>query len=358
MRGTPPAIVTALGICALAGVVAVSPWSAGLRAGGSSGPHPPRRLADTGLYVDGRAGAVAPANRPFSPQYPLWTDGATKRRWVYLPAGSAIDVSDRRSWKMPVGTRFWKEFRFDGRPVETRFIWRATAERWVFGSYLWNEDGTDAVLAPDAGVRGAADLGAGKSHRVPAVTDCAACHETKNGVEPLGFNALQLSPDRDPLAPHAEPLEPGMVTLETLIAGGRFDRVLAEWRGAPPRITASSPRTRAALGYLAANCGGCHNPDTDVPLLGASLKPADVADGDEVLRRLLDHRTAWQAPHQSRGDTRLIDPEAPDASALLMRMRSRQPSRQMPPLGTVVADREALELLSAWVAEVGESRGW
>ena len=45
----------------------------------------PERLSETGLYVAGQPGVVAPGNRPFSPQYPLWTDGAAKARCVVPP---------------------------------------------------------------------------------------------------------------------------------------------------------------------------------------------------------------------------------------------------------------------------------
>ena len=49
-----------------------------------------------------------PANRLFSPQYPLWSDGASKRRWVRLPQGSTIDIANVDRWEFPVGTRFWR----------------------------------------------------------------------------------------------------------------------------------------------------------------------------------------------------------------------------------------------------------
>jgi hypothetical protein len=155
---------------------------------------------------------VAPANRPFSPQYPLWTDGATKRRWIYLPEGTTIDARNIRRWEFPVGTRFWKEFSFAGRPVETRLLWKTSSNRWVAGSYVWNEGRTDAVLTED-GVIGAAEIAPGRQHNVPSRSDCAACHGTAGG--PLGFNPLQLSNDRDPNAIHGEPLTRDMITLQT-----------------------------------------------------------------------------------------------------------------------------------------------
>ena len=114
---------------------------------GSGDPTLPTHLAETGLFAPDGSGAIAAGNRPFSPQYPLWTDGAAKRRWVYLPAGTTIDASNPRQWEFPVGTRFWKEFSFAGRRVETRVLWKTSDAGWLAGSYVWNKDGTDAVLA-------------------------------------------------------------------------------------------------------------------------------------------------------------------------------------------------------------------
>ena len=42
----------------------------------------PRRLSETGLYAQGKVGIVDQRNRQFSPQYPLWSDGAVKTRLV------------------------------------------------------------------------------------------------------------------------------------------------------------------------------------------------------------------------------------------------------------------------------------
>src|SRR5204862_535183 len=76
---------------------------------------------------------------------------------------------------------------------------------------------------------------------------------------PLGFNALQLSTDRDPNAIHGEPLAPGMTTLATLVTDGLMQPARRELVASPPRIHTGSPRTRSVLGYFAANCGTCHN---------------------------------------------------------------------------------------------------
>ena len=301
----------------------------------------PARLADTGFGET--------ATRPFSPQYPLWSDGAAKARWVYLPEGAAIDASDPDDWKFPVGTKFWKQFTFNGRKVETRFLWHASATEWIFATYVWNEEGTDAVLAPDDGVAGAVELANGRRHDIPGRTDCRACHGEKR-PGPLGFNALQLSTDRDPNAIHGEPLAPEMITAATLQEERRLSPSRPELVTDPPRIRTANPSTRAVLGYFAANCGTCHNRSGEIAYAGPSLKHSDIGDGDAVARALLGQATAWQVPGQPEGASLMLNAASPDASAMLARMRSRRPSSQMPPLGTVLRDEKAIEAVTNWIA--------
>ncbi|HXY38575.1 MAG TPA: hypothetical protein VEQ10_02850 [Vicinamibacteria bacterium] len=103
--------------------------------------EPPATLQATGLYADPAAKRVREDVLPYTPQYPLWTDGAEKRRFVYLPPGTWIDASDPDAWRFPVGTRFWKEFGFHRRPVETRYL-ENTAGGWRFAAYVWSDDGS------------------------------------------------------------------------------------------------------------------------------------------------------------------------------------------------------------------------
>jgi hypothetical protein len=309
----------------------------------------PAHLADTGLFTPGRTDVVAPGNRPFSPQYPLWTDGASKRRWVYLPAGATIDARNPRRWEFPAGMRFWKEFSFAGRRVETRVLWKTSAGVWLAGSYVWNDDGTDAVLTED-GMAGAAEIVPGRRHSIPSGADCAMCHGDARA--PLGFNPLQLSNDRDPNTIHGEPLTREMITLQTLVDEHRLTGADTTWRTAPPRISTRDPQTRTVLGYLSGNCGACHNGDSQISAQAPSFAYADlIEDSDSIVRRMIGQPTRWQAPGRAEG-TMLIDPSSPDQSALLLRMRSRRPSSQMPPLGTVLQDQEAVDAISRWISNV------
>jgi hypothetical protein len=312
----------------------------------------PSRLSETGLYADAATLAVDPRNRPFTPQYPLWSDGAAKRRWVRLPDGAAIDTRDVDHWNFPVGTRFWKEFEFGGRRVETRMLVKTTPDHWEFASYAWSDDQRDALLAPAEGLPAVAEVAPGRMHSVPSRDECRACHDSGR-TEILGFSALQLSTDRDPLAPHAEPLTADMITLRTLNDESRLSPPRPEWVSTPPRIAARDSRERAVLGYLSTNCGSCHNQKSSIASLGLFLKHDAARSGactPDAIATTVNQPGHWVVPTVPEGTSRLLAPGKPDASALLVRARSRRPSSQMPPIGTVLADREALDLVSAWIA--------
>src|SRR5262249_38617011 len=132
----------------------------------SSPWEPPATLRDTGLYSDWSTRTISPGTLLFSPQYPLWSDGALKLRWMRIPKGTYIDARNPDVWQFPVGSRFWKEFRF-GRRAETRFIERGV-EGWRFASYVWNDDETKATLVGGNGLGRSVQSRDGCRHALPS----------------------------------------------------------------------------------------------------------------------------------------------------------------------------------------------
>jgi hypothetical protein len=313
-------------------------------------PPLPTHLHDTGLYADGSAATVHAQNIAFSPQYPLWSDGATKRRWIRLPGGKTIDASRPDAWAFPPGTRLWKEFSV-GRRIETRLIERLADGSWRFASYAWNAEGTDAVLVPPEGATIELPGAPNGRYALPSRNDCLACHEGA-AVPVLGFSALQLSPDRDPFAPHAERKRDEHSDLNDLVARGIVRNLPPPLIENPPRIAAATPTARAALGYLHANCGHCHN-DTgglpDIDLMLAQQASAQGASAEATLRSLLVQPGRYRA-HGSTAARRVVPGDA-DASLITMRMRSTSPLVRMPPVGVQVVDRAGIELLARWIAQ-------
>lgn len=316
--------------------------------------EPPPTLAGTGLYANFAAREVDPANLFFTPQYPLWTDGAAKRRWVSLPPGRVIDASDPDGWVFPVGTRFWKEFSFGGRPVETRFMELQPDGEWLFAAYEWSPDGREATLAPERGRGRAFPLESGRFHAIPSVSDCGVCHKSRS-TEVLGFSALQLSPDRDPRALHAGSAPREAVDLTYLIDHHLITGLPASLRDHPPRIEARTPTERAALGYLHGNCGHCHNATGKLSDLDLVLNQSVGSSGPTVLATTVGRPFHDPPPGLPPEVLARIVPGQPDHSGLLARVASRRPALQMPPLGTQLVDAEAVALLRRWISELPKS---
>ncbi|MCW5661151.1 MAG: hypothetical protein KIT60_25905 [Burkholderiaceae bacterium] len=292
----------------------------------------PERLSDTGLYAAGSTQLVRPGVLPFAPHYPLWSDGADKRRWIALPPGTSIDATQADAWQFPPGTKLWKEFSHAGRRIETRTIERLPDGSWRYATYLWNGDGSDAVLAPARGVAGWPVAQApGGRYAVPSRTDCTGCHES-TATPVLGFNALQLP-------------------LNEWVERGSVRNLPSALQQQPPQIAARSATERAALGYLHANCGHCHNRSgAGVPLrltLAQSAAQPEASRSD-VLGSVLAVAGRFRTPAWPHA-TNLIEPGAPGRSTLALRMRSRDARLQMPPLGTDIADDEGLRLVERWI---------
>jgi hypothetical protein len=314
---------------------------------------PPQRLSETGLFIEGSTTEVQPGIVPFSPQYPLWSDGATKRRWISLPRAAFIDATRPDAWVFPPGTRLWKEFSLGRRRVETRYIERRADGSWQYATYVWNEDESNAVLAPAEGIAAhRPDSTSDERYVIPSEPDCRACHEGA-AVPVLGFSALQLSPDRDPLAPHADPPGSGEIDLRTLVARGWLRNLPQTLSEKPPRIAAASPTERAALGYLHGNCGHCHAAPSEsgasVPVGMVLAQPiADPVRAKEMLSALINGASRFR-PADARAPLPLVAPGAARDSVLTMRMRSRDPRVQMPPLGTAIPDSVGLALIERWI---------
>ena len=279
----------------------------------------PFLLSQTGLYIDIQSKQLAPDLIAFSPRFVLWSDGAQKQRWLRLPAGTTIDTSDMDHWQFPVGTIVFKEFAVDGKRIETRMIMR-TGEAdtdYFMGAFAWNDDESDALF-----VRDGQDNARDTPHDIPQARQCLTCHDGEAG-RILGFSAVQ-QPDVD---------------LELL--------------SVPPDAPFEPPgdaTTQAALGYLHANCGHCHNlhgtswPDTDMDL---RLNVADIS-----VEQTAAYRTTVGVRMQSFNTSPLtlrITSGDPAQSGVHYRMSMRGPRIQMPPLATELVDDSGLALVDAWI---------
>jgi hypothetical protein len=277
----------------------------------------PERLSQTGLYKDIRNKVLGARITEFTPANVLWSDGADKLRWFQLPEGTTIDSSDMDRWRLPIGTKLFKEFALDGKRLETRLIWRVadTGNRekdTLVGSFVWNDTETEAVLARE----GASNI-RGTQHDAPDVDTCWRCHIGEPGSA-LGLSALQI----------------GDVSALPL--------------SVQPGTTFVAPDP--ALGYLHANCGHCHNPSggawsDSTMVLRLSAGESNAAATQIVQTTVGVALTQWV----DKGYTYRIVAGDPDQSAAFFRATQRTMNVQMPPLATEKPDDAGLALLRAWI---------
>jgi hypothetical protein len=174
----------------------------------------------------------------------------------------------------------------------------------------------------------------GTQHDIPAQEGCTTCHGTmKDRV--LGFTAIQLS--------HSLP---GVTLMQASSMG---------WLTHPPAgnfVVPGDAIDKAALGYLHANCGLCHNDRSKIFLIKVDVntwldttKLATVAE-TPIFTTLVNKPTTGSISKV----TMRIAPGNPAGSAVheLMALRG-DVMRQMPPTGTEMVDTTGLAAVDAWI---------
>ena len=308
----------------------------------------PGELRCTGLYSSWDERTLRCGVTPYAPAHELWADGAGKQRYVWLPPGQTLDVSDPDDFDYPVGTRFWKEFHVgpegSQKLGETRYLLKADVG-WLYTAYVWSEDGTSATQRND----GVDDL-YGTGHSVPSREQCKTCHIGRPNFV-LGWDFIMLGEGATG------------VTARSLAEEGRlgeFDPALLELEVPGDAVE------RAALTYLHANCGvSCHNTTVD-----ATANPSGLylrLEVDALDSPLSTGAAAGinqdPAPNAKLGGLPMLTyydfrPGDPERSLVYARMGVRGSDTGMPPLGTHVVHEEGVDAVRAWIESMTEERGY
>ena len=289
----------------------------------------PKTLSEYGFFRDPAAQVPDAGVTPYRLNMPLFSDGAEKLRFVYVPDGAEVGIGDQTLLDFPVGSALIKTFAFgegaDRRLIETRVLLHR-ADGWLALPYVWNEAQTEATLAL-AGTRVPVTTPYGEqiNYRVPNKNQCKECHGLQGAVTPIGPKARNLS---------AEWLQ-------------AFLGSVPEGADTMPRWEdrASADATGAARAYLDVNCAHCHRPAATASNSGLDLRwETDDPYSIGVAKRPV------AAGRGSGGLEFDIVPGDPEASILVYRMASAEPGVAMPELGKSTVHEEGLALVERWIA--------
>lgn len=345
----------------------------------------PETLSEWGLFTlkDGRivphAGMVT-----YELNAPLFSDYALKWRTIWMPRGVHADYREDEAFAFPVGTIVTKTFYYptparveapqrsgtvlkpttatyqsgiegldlnNVRLLETRLLIRR-ASGWVALPYVWNAEGTKATLErAGAQIPLILEDGALKAsfvYSVPNQNQCAGCHATdfrNRKIWPIGLKARHMN--------RSFPGPGGDINqLKRLTAIGYLTN-------SPERMPANanwqnphSDIPSRARSYLDVNCSHCHSKVGPARTSGLWLD-----SGTSEPRRLGMCKPPVAAGRGTGGRRFSVLPGKPEQSILVYRMKSTDPGVMMPELGRSLPHREAIDLMSRYIATLGGDCG-
>jgi len=296
----------------------------------------PRTLSEYGFFADGARQLPGARVTPYALNTPLWSDGAEKLRFIYLPEGTRLEADGDGLLQFPVGAAIIKTFAFgegaDRRLIETRVLLHRT-DGWTALPYRWNAEQTEATLALAGGrIDLVTPAGEAISYAIPNKNQCKACHSKDGVVIPIGPKARNLSAEW--LGQMAQ-----RGALDTVPQGADL---MPEWND-----HATGPAEPLARAYLDVNCAHCHQPGGGASNSGLDLRwEQDSAHAIGIMKRPV------AAGRGAGGHEFSILPGAPDQSILLYRMDSAEPGIAMPEIGKSSVDREGSAVVRRWIMEM------
>jgi hypothetical protein len=299
----------------------------------------PRRLSDTGFFLSTAELKARADVEAYSVNHSFWSDGASKKRWFWIPPGKKIGFHAQEPWEFPEGSVLIKQLDLlvapeKTRRLETRFF-RKDRDSWTAVTYRWPEDSSDAYLVQGTFTEPIFILDPLQGPRVqnwlyPSAGECTLCHNDVAGVV-LGLRTEQTNRDGQ---------------LSQWNQEERFDQPLLASQNypaysAPEDLSASLyQRSRS---YLAVNCSVCHQPYGSAP----GSMDMRFASTLEELKLVNEDITEYDfhIPEAKR-----IFAGNKEKSVLYHRLAEKG-AYQMPPihLGSERVDERALEIIGAWI---------
>jgi len=306
------------------------------------------QLADYNLFVGDIADLrpnTAAGVIPYDLNTALFSDYASKKRFIYVPEGLAIPFDTTGVLDLPIGSILIKHFYFpetDGseKYVETRlFIHKS--DGWQAETYEWNPEKRAAKRTVVGGTRNLTVNANGTTqtfnYLIPNQNQCKNCHGDSGKISPIGPVVANLNKDY----PY---LEGTLNQLDKWTKEG----ILQNYGGNIPKFpkiadTSIDLNTRARA-YLHVNCASCHSRTGSAANSGLYLEHTN-RDSSSIGF----FKTPVAAGDGSGGLNYAIVPGHAEQSILLYRMISSVIDERMPEIGRELPHEEGITLIKDWI---------
>ena len=315
----------------------------------------PKSLSEWNLFQE-PVNALIPKEDiyPYDLNSPLFTDYASKLRFVQLPENSSAQYHSDEVMDFPKETILIKNFFYptdmsdeggSRKIIETRLLINEPSG-WEALTYVWNDAQTDAFLevagrtVPVSWTDESGEL-RNVNYSVPNLVQCKNCHELSGEMSPIGPSARQLNKGYQYQSGFMNQLDfwtdHGILTQLPKVDNRPQ---LPVWNN--PETGSIEERSRA---WLEANCAHCHRPEGAAKNTGLYLTYAE-----EDPYKLGVNKPPVAAGRGSGGLQYGIVPGKPESSILLYRINSLDPGVMMPELGRKLRQEESVELIRDWIA--------
>ncbi|MCL1036622.1 hypothetical protein L2750_05580 [Shewanella submarina] len=291
----------------------------------------------------------------------LFSNYASKYRFIFLPEGSSISYRDQETLSFPTGTVLVKTFALPADTqvqepenetlIETRLLIKR-ASGWTSLPYRW-QDGK-ATLAVAGGSVSHTLNRQGESltfdYAIPSRAECKVCHQQTNeagtsiiapiGVQPWLLNTNNESGQNQLAQWQSSGLITGLPELADISSSGAI-------------ADTSAPLQERAKGYLAVNCAHCHS-DTGYASV-SGLRLGFFVDHTSFKYGICKQPPGWDGG--ARGLDYDIVPGNAEHSIVVYRQQLNEPKDRMPPLGRAISHTEGVELVSEWIDSLPPSLG-
>lgn len=320
-----------------------------------------KKLSEYGFFKE-PLNQLIPATKqvvPYELNSPLFTDYASKKRFIYFPDGTTANyINDESVLDFPIGTILIKNFYYTNEDlktttsdviIETRLLIKDVKNEWKTIPYIWNEEQTEAylyilgkdldlVLEPNEDRNEKISF----TYSVPNINMCKNCHVKNQELVPLGPTPRQLNRDNI-----IESIAQNQLTnmLENGLLNGLSS--VNEVQKLPDYSDISETLNNRARAYLDVNCAHCHQEGGSAKTSGLHL-----AYQEQNNYKLGINKPPVAAGKGSGNLSFDIVAGKPEESILLFRMQHLDPDIVMPEIGKNLVHTEGVQLVKDWINSI------